>query len=170
MPAINIVMFWDMDQEWISHLLPVTSKADVLVETQLLMRPSAQHNLVNLPPLTLQLAEKPPLLKILMCSKAEGKRMFILGKPNIHWAKCIHLIVIEQACASSVSMEKLTPSSIKHTFSDIPGHSHGKTWLCSRYDLTPMIQHTPLPVPSLNRVKWYVVVLLQIFFPLHGFG
>ena len=72
-----------MDQAWFSHLVPVIRKADFLVETQLLMTPSAQHNLVKLLFLTLQLAEKPSLLTMLICSKAEGKMMLntFLGNP-----------------------------------------------------------------------------------------
>ena len=79
----------NLDLEWFCHLLPVISQPDILVETQLLSRSGAQHNLVKLPhspSLTLQLAEKPPILIMLMWEYAVlqmEKRCSVWGNPVI---------------------------------------------------------------------------------------
>ena len=79
----------NLDLEWFCHLLPVISEPDILVETQLLARSGAQHNLVKLPhspPLTLQLAEKPPNLIMLIWEYAVQqmeKRCSVWGNPVI---------------------------------------------------------------------------------------
>ena len=72
MPRIDIC---DMDRAWLGHLLPVISEPDILVETQLQSRSAAQHNLVkHSPPLTLQLAEKPLYLTMLIREYAVEQR------------------------------------------------------------------------------------------------